>query len=308
MILIILITLNDYKIPDVQSNSLIMKCSAVTFMFLVIIMVMISCRSSSQKDFLAGDSALEDLAPAAGVTNNLQASASDEPENHDQYAGEKKIIREGRMGIEVKNDINPVKKKVDSVMSYYGGYYASENLTNNNYTNSWNLKIRIPAGNFEKFVRGIEKGAYRIAYKNIDAKDVTEEFVDLQTRLENKRNYLKRYNELLNKANTIKDILEIEDKTRVIEEEIESAEGRIRYLSNRVAMSTLDLNIFSEKEFTFVPAKRDRFFERFKQSVSKGWYGLLDFILFLFRIWPLVLIVSIAYYLFRKHKSKKGAQ
>ena len=61
---------------------------------------------------------------------------------------------------------------------------------------------------------------------------MTDQFIDLETRLENKRNYLKRYNDLLLKANSIKEILEIEEKIRALEEEIESATGQLKYLSD----------------------------------------------------------------------------
>jgi len=195
--------------------------------------------------------------------------------------------------------------RIDSIVKLTGAYYADENLVNNEYNSSWSLKIRIPADKFESFIGMIESGTDEVLYKNIEASDVTEEYVDLETRLANKRHYLKRYNDLLQKASTIEDILKIEEKTRVIEEEIESAEGRLRFLANRVAMSTLNLIITKNKAFTFKPSRAIYFFERLKQSVSKGWFGLLDFLLFIIKLWPLILILTGAYYLYRKIRRNK---
>ena len=84
----------------------------------------------------------------------------------------------------------------------YNGYYANESLENTDDESSWQLKIRIPSANLEKFILKIESGNAQITYKEIDARDVTAEFIDLETRLANKKNYLKRYNELLKQAKT----------------------------------------------------------------------------------------------------------
>jgi flagellar biosynthesis chaperone FliJ len=127
----------------------------------------------------------------------------------------------------------------------------------------------------------------------------------LETRLENKRNYLKRYNDLLKQATTIKEILEIEEKIRVLEEEIESTTGRLKYLSDLVDYSTLDLTITKPKDFKYNPGNRDKFSERLKQSLSKGWFGFVDFLLFVIKIWPFWIILILIFYLWRKYRKAK---
>ena len=129
----------------------------------------------------------------------------------------KKIIKDGRLGLRVK-ELDNTKFRVDTLIRNYGGYYANESFNNTDWESSFNLKIRIPSSNFEKFITAIESGDGEIDYKEIDARDVTDQFIDLETRLETKRNYLKRYNDLLKLAKSIKEILEIEEKIRGLEE------------------------------------------------------------------------------------------
>ena len=155
-----------------------------------------------------------------------------------------------------------------------------------------------------KFIHDAETGVGEILYKEIEARDVTDQFIDLETRLENKRNYLKRYNDLLIKANSIKEILEIEEKIRALEEEIENTTGKLKYLSDLVAYSTLDLTISKQKNFKYHPTKRDKFSEKLKQSLSKGWFGFVDFFLFIINIWPLWIIITLIFYLWKKYKMK----
>ena len=216
----------------------------------------------------------------------------------------KKIIKDGRLGLRV-SELEKTKLRIDTLLKNHGGYYANERLNNTDWETSLNLKIRIPVASFEKFISEIEKGDGEILYKEIDARDVTDQFIDLETRLENKRNYLIRYNDILKKANSVKEILEIEEKIRGLEEEIESTTGRLKYLSDLVEYSTLDLTISKQKDFKYNPAKRDKFSEKLKQSVSKGWFGLVDFLLFIIKIWPFWMMVALILYFWRKHKMGK---
>jgi hypothetical protein len=160
----------------------------------------------------------------------------------------KKIIKDGKLGLRV-SELEQTKLRVDTLIKYHGGYYANESFNNTDLESSFVLEIRIPSENFEKFISEIETGDGEILYKEIYARDVTDQFIDLETRLENKRNYLIRYNDLLRKANNVKEILEIEEKIRGLEEEIESTTGRLKYLSDLVDYSTLDLTISKKKGF-----------------------------------------------------------
>ena len=122
--------------------------------------------------------------------------------------------------------------------------------------------IRVPAAQFDRLVERLEKGSGEVLFKDISARDVTEEFVDLEIRLANKRKFADRYAELLKKAVSVKEILEIEENIRKIEEEIESTEGRLRYLSDQVAFSKLTLTLTQEKEYKYKPRQARNFAER----------------------------------------------
>jgi hypothetical protein len=117
---------------------------------------------------------------------------------------------------------------------------------------------------------------------------------------------LARYRELLKQAKSVKEILEIEEKIRGLEEEIESTTGRLKYLGDLVDYSSLDLMISKRKDFKYTPGERDKFTERLKQSLSKGWIGFVDFLLFLIRIWPFWIIAAGLFYFWKRFKNRKN--
>ena len=91
-----------------------------------------------------------------------------------------------------------------------------------------------------------------------------------------------------------------------MEEEIESTTGRLKYLSDRVAYSSLDVQLIKEKDFKFDPEKRDNFLERLKHSLSKGWLGLVDLFLFLVKIWPFWIFFTLLIWLLKRFKNRKN--
>jgi hypothetical protein len=217
---------------------------------------------------------------------------------------QKKIIRDGQMTIKVKN-LESARRKVDSLTKALGGYIGNESFNSYEQESNYNLIIRVPAANFDRMITGIEQSTGEVLYKEINARDVTEEFIDLETRLANKRKFIDRYGEMLKKANTIKDMLEIEENIRTIEEEIESTEGRLRYLNDQVTYSKLNLTLTQEKVYKYKPQHARNFFERLKESLHKGWQGFLGFLLFVIRLWPFWIIIAIIWITYRRIKSKK---
>ena len=266
-------------------------------LFTLLVPLFWQCQDQSSRIENKMDMAEITFMPPTEQTSKAQESFSD---SHLEI--DKKIIKNGRMGIEVSN-LTESKEKVNVLVIKYKGYYSSESFHNDDYSSNYQLNIRIPAEIFDEFIQNIESGTGEILYKNINTQDVTEEFIDLETRLNNKKNYLKRYNELLDKANNITDIVEIEEKIRKIEEEIESTTGRLQYLDNQVNYSTLDLSLQKKKDRIYSSIKGG-FFENVKIALIKGWFGFIDFLFFLMKLWPFIILVFISVPFIKKIRRK----
>ena len=217
------------------------------------------------------------VAPArAGQANPVPTSEAPEV---------KKIIKTGNMGIRVSR-IDEARRQVDSLVAVFGGYYSEENYSDGNVS-ELTMAILVPFGYFDTFTAALEKGGGRVLYKNIAARDVSEEYLDTEIRLANKLSYLERYREILKRANTIEEILQVEQYVHRLEVEIESAQGRLRYLDHRTAYSTLTLTLSTEQ----LPApSKSRFWSRVTHALSEGWDGVVSFVIGLLYLWPFLLI------------------
>jgi len=225
------------------------------------------------------------------VSSQSRAAAPDAmPSPPPEPAGlEKKIIRNGNLTIESK-DLKSSRTRLDTLVGFYSGYVSSESFNDQEDQLSYNITCRIPADKFDLFISGVESGTDKVISKSVNANDVTEQYYDVKIRLENEKQVEKRYLELLAQARTVKDILDIEEKLGKVRQEIESKEGRLRYLDDRIGYSTLNIWIYQKKDIKYEPADRDGFGQRLKKSLHKGWQGFVDFVLFFLRIWPLWII------------------
>jgi PBP1b-binding outer membrane lipoprotein LpoB len=91
----------------------------------------------------------------------------------------KKIIKEGTISFETSNLIK-TRSTILKALQQLNGYLSEENQSNDNEDNrtEYNLKIRIPAQNFDRLLDTISAGADKIDAKNISITDVTANFID----------------------------------------------------------------------------------------------------------------------------------
>lgn len=276
-------------------------------LLLLAVAFIISCSNNSTTDYSLGEmdsyQVEDEIMP---VTEQAVVAGQTEITNQQvNHLKDKKIIKDANIGVKVDN-YNFYRPTLDSSIYKLNGYISNENLEKNDYNIQCHVSIRLPAENFENFLSFLEEGPVKLLYKNVSARDVTEEFIDIEARLKTKKEIEKRYIELLSKAKNIKEILEVEEKLRIIREEIEAKEGRLKYLKNQVAFSTVHLRITQDLDYKYEPVKEKSFLQRLWKSIHGGWQGFIAFLLFLVRIWPVILIGIVTFYYIRRASRKKS--
>ncbi len=214
-----------------------------------------------------------------------------------------KIIKTADIKFEVA-DYQESKKAINDAVSTWGGYISNENERTYNHTINNDIVIRISNKNFEKLLSDIGKSSVRMDYKRINSLDVSEEYVDIVTRLKTKKEVVERYKVLLKKAEKVEDILKIEREIRLVQEEIEAKEGRLNYLDSRISFSTINLTMYQTLDYNYKPTKAPNFLSRLYKALDNGWKGLLSVIVGIINLWPLFLVVGLILIFILKKKKK----
>ncbi|AFU69492.1 hypothetical protein P700755_002765 [Psychroflexus torquis ATCC 700755] len=203
-----------------------------------------------------------------------------EPNNEIQ----RKLIKNGDIEFESENIVD-TRKDIFNAIEKFNGYSSSDNEYKNSHEISNTLIIRVPSENFVNLLNEITIGITRFDRKEINIKDVTAEFLDIEVRLKTKKELENRYLEILKKANTVTEILEVEKQIGDLRSEIESIEGRLKFLNNQVSFSTLNVRIYE------TIAEQTEFGKKFKNGFKNGWDNLILFFVFLVNVWPFILII-----------------
>jgi hypothetical protein len=211
----------------------------------------------------------------------------------------KKIVKDGTIQFET-GDLLASRKRILNALKKYGGYVDGDNQSINSDSNrkEYELKIRVPAKYFDFLLDTVSCTADKIETKNIIITDVTTRFIDISTRLRNKKTLEKRYLELLSKANKISDLLAIESKLNDIRSDIESTQGQLNYLSKQVAFSSLDITFYTKLSAQINSSPG--FTYKLTQAVARGWHRLQSLFFGLIGLWPYLLLIGIAYLVIKK--------
>lgn len=163
------------------------------------------------------------------------------------YKAEQKIIYNGHMTIDV-NDIEQAISAVETAVKNAGGYLLNSTKTENDYRYFVSYDFKVPVEGLHSLVEQIEALELGIVTtQNINGRDVTEEYLDISSRLKAKRVYEERLLELFVQADKTEDLLRISNDLSRVQEEIESLEGRRNYLAYHADNSSLTVELYQYK-------------------------------------------------------------
>ena len=201
------------------------------------------------------------------------------------------LLRTANCRMEVE-DIQQKVNHVEELLAQKAGYVANLEWRNYGYQEEAQLNLRIPAEHFNWLLDTIANLAVEVNFQEISTQDVTEEYVDLQSRLKTKKAVRDRYEEILRtKAKTVEDILRTEEQLRRLQEEIEAKEGRVRYLSQRAELSTISLQLYEQLEETAGTPWWQDFGEDIGSSLAFSLNLIKQLFLGLLSLWPIVLLI-----------------
>lgn len=155
---------------------------------------------------------------------------------------ERMIVRNGDISLVVE-DVANARDEIEQLAAGLGGWVVNSNIYGEEEEMRGWISIRIPSDKFDQALVELRALAVRVTSESTSTQDITEEYVDLQSRLKNAEATEGQYLALLEQAEEVDDILKIYEALSRIRYEIEQIKGRMQYLEQTSAMSLISVSL-----------------------------------------------------------------
>ena len=173
---------------------------------------------------------------------------------------ERKIVKNGNLSLVVKN-IDLAKTEIKNITQEFDGFIQSSNFSENdnyeyhngerrikNSTKHGYFDLKIPSDKFELAFDKYKAVSLKVNNESVSGNDVTEEFLDIASQIKNKKAEIEQYRIILKQAKKVEDILQVTKYLNSAQTELDRKQGRLNYLSNQVELSSIRIEIVSEKD------------------------------------------------------------
>ena len=236
--------------------------------------------------------------------------------------GERMIVRTGSLSIVVE-DTEETLEAIERMASELGGYVSDLQSWRYDDQMAATVTVRILAASFDQARERIKELAIEVESENASGQDVTEEYVDLEARLNNLEVAEEELLELLASAQethkNAESILAIYNEITNVRMQIEQIKGRMQYLESASELATLTITVTPQEieepvvEPGWEPLRQARDALRTLVNALKALVNVLIWVVLFFLplaailLLPLIL-VWLVWYLRRRRRRRSKAE
>lgn len=146
------------------------------------------------------------------------------------------IIQDTSLSLQVKdvpktiNDILEVTKKL-------GGFLVNSSLSKPEGAASGDISIRIPEDKRKEALDLFKNMSVKVVSESVYGNDVTDEYVDLASRLEVLNKTKTKYEEILETAQKVPDIMSVQEQLTYLQDQIDNLKGEQKYYEQSAKLS-----------------------------------------------------------------------
>jgi len=200
--------------------------------------------------------------------------ADDSPGRQDSSAERKPpkiasdhVVRKARLTVRVK-DVPSALDDARTTVETAGGYVGDETTDRDSQSHERShLVLRVPQENYADVLKELSGGG-KLIERKVSADDVTDQVVDVGSRIASQKASVKRVRDLMDKATELSDIVSLEGELSTRQAELEALQARQASLKDRTSLATITL-VLSETEVKKEKEKDDE--TGFTDALDGGW-------------------------------------
>jgi hypothetical protein len=140
-------------------------------------------------------------------------------------------------------DVVDARDEIARLAARFDGWVVSSHIAGEEQDMRGSISIRVPDDKFEQALTELRQLAVRVKSESTSSEDITEEYVDLSSRLKNAEATEQQYLALLERAQDVEDILRVYERLSQVRREIEQIKGRMQFLERSSSMSLISVRL-----------------------------------------------------------------
>lgn len=230
----------------------------------------------------------------------------------------RKVIYKANLVMKVEK-FTDAEEQLLNLIHLSGAYVLQFSDSRNTDETGATYVIKVPSEGFSPFLEKLQQIKSLKFERQVEGSDVTEEFVDLQARLNAKQAVEARLLAFMDKATTSGDLIKFSSQLGGIQEEIEQIKGRMRFLEQNVAFSTINIRLYQATGTQPVIEEEDKvrgFAERISDALAGSTKLLRQFgeglLVVIAAMLPVLIILTVigipTYWFIRKRQVSRRSQ
>ncbi|MCX5238343.1 DUF4349 domain-containing protein [Streptomyces prunicolor] len=178
------------------------------------------------------------------------------------------IIRTASLSVRVK-DVPKALDEARTTTENAGGFVGNESTSRDGQGHErTRVVLRVPTDKYDEVLADLE-GAGKLLERTAKAQDVTDQVVDVESRITSQRASVARVRELMDRATKLSDVVQLEGELSTRESDLEALLAQQASLKDRTGLATITLSL-SQTPVAKAAAKDDS--PGFVDAVAGGWH------------------------------------
>jgi len=198
-------------------------------------------------DSFSPNGVVANTAPGAPPSNTA-AKAADQSSGAVAQAADRLVVKTANLSL-VVNDPSDAVQKISALATGMGGFVVSSNTTEASVDSQGNkimqasLTVRVPSGQLDAALAQIRGMAVEVKSVNVTGQDVTAQYTDLQSQLNNAEAAEAKLQQIMDAATKTEDVMAVFNQLVAVRLQVEQLKGQIQYYQESAAMSAISLSL-----------------------------------------------------------------
>lgn len=161
-------------------------------------------------------------------------------------ASDRMVVTNSSVSIVVKDVQNSLDLIDDKAISLKG-YVVSTYVNRPEEGATGYITVRVPTAELKPFIAFLRENSIKVVSENIDGQDITDQYVNVQERLNILNKTKNTYMAIMDKAVSVEDIMKVQQQLSSLQQQIDSLEGQIKYMEASSSTSLISVNLSTDE-------------------------------------------------------------